>query len=457
MFGLMRARTCTRHTEAWRKWRNHYCGTCKTIGARYGEHARMALNHDTVFLAELLTDLSGAAPELSKAYRSFNCMTMPREEAEMPLTMRYASAATLVLGEFKVADHVADTGRRRWRYLARLFSAAFRRAQADLRSFQFPLDELKAALAAQERIEGSKDSTLQDFARPTARATELFFAHGTKLIGKDLPVASRIGYRFGELAYLLDAFEDYDRDAASGAFNALRSSGMKPSDAVPLLRSMCSEIGAMIAELPIEPAVAASYTARLQSNLDAKLGLHVCKPRRFAPKKKTAGARWNEAVEFARKLTESTPRWRASATAAAVAVVAFLVPSQSRAAETPGECLSLGFNLMALGSVFALVTTRSGGGDVPLPGGGGPEGLANVAGEAAKEAIKGKAGKGGKGSSCCGCDSCDGCDACDACDCACCSCECCSCEMLSGCGECGSCCGGCGDCCGSCDCGGCDC
>src|ERR1700710_1921184 len=124
MFGLMRARTNARHTETWREWRNHYCGTCKTIGARYGQAARMSLNHDTVFLAEILSALS-ASPDISRAYRSFNCMTLPKTEAEMPTVMRYAAAATLVLAEFKVIDHIEDTNGRRWRTLKRLFSKQF--------------------------------------------------------------------------------------------------------------------------------------------------------------------------------------------------------------------------------------------------------------------------------------------------------------------------------------------
>src|SRR5664279_2592954 len=134
MFGLMRARTNVRHTEPWRAWRNHYCGTCKTIGARYGQRARIALNHDTVFLAELLSALT-APPELSPAYRSFNCMTMPKTSAEMPAILRYTAAITVLLTEFKVRDHAADTGKRRWRMLARFFSKSFRRAQGDLADF----------------------------------------------------------------------------------------------------------------------------------------------------------------------------------------------------------------------------------------------------------------------------------------------------------------------------------
>ena len=43
MFGIMK-----------RAERLPYCGSCKTIGAMYGQRARLLLNHDMVFLAELL-------------------------------------------------------------------------------------------------------------------------------------------------------------------------------------------------------------------------------------------------------------------------------------------------------------------------------------------------------------------------------------------------------------------
>ncbi len=45
MFGLMK-----------RPPREPYCGTCKTMGERYGQKTRLLLNHDTVFLAELLLE-----------------------------------------------------------------------------------------------------------------------------------------------------------------------------------------------------------------------------------------------------------------------------------------------------------------------------------------------------------------------------------------------------------------
>ena len=59
MFGLMRAKKCGM-SEAEKQFRRlNYCGTCKTIGSLYSQKSRFLLNHDTVFLAEFLTALSG--------------------------------------------------------------------------------------------------------------------------------------------------------------------------------------------------------------------------------------------------------------------------------------------------------------------------------------------------------------------------------------------------------------
>ena len=430
----MRARTCVKHTDAWREWRNHYCGTCKTIGSRYGQAARLTLNHDTVFLAELLTALSSDL-RLSPAYRSFNCMTLPKRGEEMPAVLRYSAAATLVLTEFKVIDHIEDTGRRRWRAMSRAFSQSFRNARRDLADLGFPVERLHETLRTQSTRERD-GTTLGEFSAPTAEATALFFAHGA-LVTHQAPEAAAtlesLGRKFGELVYLLDAFEDYEKDLASGAFNAIRALGGDKREVAAQLQSLTEAVREDLQQLPLKPEVAASFAFRLKANLDSKLGLHICQPRMggAAPSRQH---RWESAMKFARGISSGSPRWRASATVAAVALVAYLAPSHSRAATTPSECLSLSFNLMALGSMFGMAASGSGG--PPLD----PVLAARSA--AAHEAAKG--GKSSK-SSCCGCDDCccdDGC-------CTCCACEALSCDC---CGGCGDCCGGCGDCCSGCDC-----
>src|SRR5947207_543196 len=118
MYGLMRAGICSRHPEDAYQRRLHYCGTCKTMGRLYGQRSRILLNHDAVFLAELLTALSPDAPPVpdwDRAFQSYNCPSLPAGSEEMPLSLQVAATATLVMSEFKVADQLDDGGQGKWK------------------------------------------------------------------------------------------------------------------------------------------------------------------------------------------------------------------------------------------------------------------------------------------------------------------------------------------------------
>jgi hypothetical protein len=378
MFGLMHFRGTNEAVDERRRWRMHYCGTCKTIGRQYGQSSRMLLNHDVAFLAELLTALS--AQDIEKwdsDYRSWNCMTMPAEAA-IPKVLQYSAAVNVLLSDYKIADHEVDSRRRRWVWLRQLFSNSFRKARHELTSLGFPLEESDRILAQQGALEAtSKD--LDTVAEPTAQVTALVFRHGA--IVAEIPERAddlaAIGHRFGRLIYLLDAWEDFEKDQKTGAFNPLTSREW----ATQQIRKEAAEI-----ELPSD------LKHRLQANIANRLAtkfpiIHSCStrmPRGFKE-------RWTGAVKRMRELR--TPLW---ATAAVVAI-AFLFPLQARLVRSPRECLSLAMNLMALGGLMATV---------PLPTPGKKSGLGSCC-----------------GNTCEGCDCCDACDSCDCCD-ACSSCDC---------------------------------
>jgi Family of unknown function (DUF5685) len=179
MFGLMQFRrdACAVDDEK-RQWQLHYCGTCKTMGREYGQRARLLLNHDAVFLAELLTALGGRdAGEWGGAFASRNCFRLPSKR-EMPVLLRYAAAATVLLSEYKVADHEADGGRIRWACVRRLFSRSFRNVRLELAALGFPLADIKAAGAVGGRIGKHRHA-----AGPTAEATALVSGHGARVAG----------------------------------------------------------------------------------------------------------------------------------------------------------------------------------------------------------------------------------------------------------------------------------
>jgi DNA-binding transcriptional MerR regulator len=402
MFGLMKARTCTISDDEKESRRLHYCGTCKTLGSLYGQRTRFLLNHDAVFLAEVLSALDEGREkpvEWDPSFVSRNCLSLPAKDAPIPAFLPFAAAATVVLAEAKLADRVADSGQLRWRLGQRLYSGSFDEASRWLRDRGFPLDEVRSALASQEkreedvltgRHEGSIASSLAYLAEPTSRATGLFFAHGATLAGRPEAVEtlSSLGKKLGTLVYHLDALEDYARDARSGEFNAYRAvlggaeAALSAADSVTIgqqIWSMGVEVCDLIAELPIPAGRKDLFAARLRTNLSVRLGL--------SPKQAACSC-----VSSLQDVKQPAGDARRAAPAASWR-------------ESPALLLNLPF-LVSMASAFfsPLRFSATGSGGIP-----------EAAGEAVKHAKK-HAGGGSEGGGCCDSCDCGDCD-CGGCDC----------------------------------------
>jgi hypothetical protein len=412
MFGLMHSKLCGMTAEEKRFRRLHYCGTCKTIGSLYGQKSRMLLNHDTVFLAEILTSLSGEkVGDWEKSYQSYNCLSLPKNE--MPISLQFAATANVILAEFKIADHISDTRQRRFKLAHRIFSKEFIEAEKRLSYWNFPLEKVRKLLEKQTEIENNS-TNLDELALPTASATAAFFAEGVKLIGREEfeHLAHEIGFNFGKLIYLLDAFEDFEKDAKTNQFNALRSVFGEKEKGVSILLELENEIIKQIYELPISETRQQIFASRLQSNLQKKIGAKlpklVCQPK----KRLTFSQRFERAKIRAKELTANRSWSTAVPIFAFVLAIAFIAPMQVREAKSARECAELGFNLMFLGSMIGAVLA------IPknLMQGYTPPDPQQIAEEDDK---KQRWCDYCDCSGCC-CD-CDGCDCCDGC---CCDCSC---------------------------------
>lgn len=426
----MRAKKCGMSEDEKHFRRLNYCGTCKTIGSIYGQKSRFLLNHDTVFLAEILSALSGKdVSDWQKSYQSFNCLNLPK--GEMPLSLQFAATANVILTEFKLADHVADEGKRRYKMARNAFSKEFQMAEKLLTEWNFPLDEVKTILASQNLRETTENS-LDELAFPTARTTAIFFREGAKLIGKNEieNLAFEIGFNFGKIVYLLDAFEDYEKDFRSKQFNAFRAAfGLTEEKLTAetkrkisaILCEIESKINSKIHELPVAENQKTLFVSRLSQNLRGKLktALPVLKTNKVCAvkSKQTFAQRWQNASEKARTLAYQY-RWQMPLVFLFVFAFAIVAPAQSREAKSARECFDLSFNLMTLGAVLGSVLAF-------------PKTifLQHFPEEPTSEKIKKKSEWCDWECCCCDCgDCCDGCDCCsgccDNCECGCCDCSC---------------------------------
>jgi hypothetical protein len=389
MYGFMKTRACALSTDERRRRRLHYCGACKTLGRRYGARARFLLNHDATFLAEVLSALDGTDARLDEwqaAYHSYNCLRLPDDLDATPRALRYAAAATLLMTELKIADQRADSDRLKWRFAQRAFDWGFSEAARDLAAAGVPVDDVHGWLAVQNERERAAhpppemttDDVLTHFAEPTAVATGVIFGCGAQFVGGAAHAEmERVGRTFGEAIYLLDALEDFQKDARAGEFNALRAAFGVAGERLPdearrsvvrRLRRLRGDFAAAVHALPILELRKATFIQRFDENLARRIGNPLpalnCAGAAKTVRRLSLGERWRTAVRVGETLSA---RFRGVASPTAFPAVsaflifagcmatAFLFPHQAQEAQTHRECLELNLNVMAAGGLVGSV------------------------------------------------------------------------------------------------------
>ncbi|MFC8274737.1 DUF5685 family protein [Streptomyces sp. NPDC057271] len=240
MFGMVRP--CThRLTEGLRtEWMAHLCGLCLALRADHGQFARVVTNYDGLIVSVLTEAQTGLVDGGRRTAGPCPLRQMRTAPVAMGEGARLAAAVSLVLASAKVRDHVADRdgllARRPVAAAARRVARSWDRAGARTgRAIGFDTAVLVDAVDRQAGVEtlAGPGTPLLAVTEPTERATAAAFAHTAVLAGRPENVGplAEAGRLFGRLAHLLDAVEDRDADAVSGAWNPLTATGTSLTEA----------------------------------------------------------------------------------------------------------------------------------------------------------------------------------------------------------------------------------
>ncbi|MFH8474204.1 DUF5685 family protein [Streptomyces sp. NPDC018000] len=246
VFGIVRP--CThRLTEGLRvEWMAHLCGLCLALRSDHGQFARIVTNYDGL----IVSVLTEAQSERTTGWRRTAGPCPLRAMRTAPVARgegaRLAAAVSLVLASAKVRDHVADRDgllkRRPVAAAARRVAAGWDRAGARTGAqLGFDTALLVDAVDRQTGIEllAGPGTPLLTVTEPTETATAAAFAHTAILAGKpqNAEPLAEAGRLFGRLAHLLDAVEDQEADATTGAWNPLTATGTSRAEA----RRLCDD------------------------------------------------------------------------------------------------------------------------------------------------------------------------------------------------------------------------
>ena len=217
MFGYVIPNQAALSPEAQARYRSAYCGLCRRIGALHGLRGRLTLSYDLTFLDLLLSSLYDGETPLHTG--ADHCPIHPIRKVDWR-----SSGPTDYCADLSVALHYYNA-QDKWnddRSLLGLGFEALLVAPTAAAAERWPrqCSAIRACLdrLAQYEAEGSEDLDAVSgcFGDLMAELFDYKQDHWS-------PELRSIGFHLGKYIYLLDAYDDLDRDLKKGAYNPLRS------------------------------------------------------------------------------------------------------------------------------------------------------------------------------------------------------------------------------------------
>ena len=208
-------------------YRSCYCGLCKRMKSRYGFLSTLFLQYDCAFFYALLSAVLKEKTGAEKC-RCLHHAADPKRRFALPSpALDFSAALNVLLAYYKCADDWADEKSLKKGLGALALARAKKKAIKDYPALG------KAALEytlRQKAAEKDEDTGIDKAADPTAS-----FLREAGLL---LPVPEEeklpfgwLLYNLGRWVYLIDAWDDREKDKKKGAFNPYLLLNSSPDDA----------------------------------------------------------------------------------------------------------------------------------------------------------------------------------------------------------------------------------
>lgn len=218
MFGYIMPDKPELKIKEYELFRGYYCGLCKSMGRSFGTLSRFMLNYDSAFLGLLLSSVHNEVPVLKKE----SCIVSPLKKKRIVKESRYidfAADINILLTYYKLKDNIRDEGGRLFKLALLVSKASYKNAAS--RNKQ--LDGIIAAsINAQVQLEEQNCNSIDRAAEPFANMLSRLLAAGYEGADPSIPrILGWIGYNLGKWVYIIDAYDDIEKDNASGSYNPL--------------------------------------------------------------------------------------------------------------------------------------------------------------------------------------------------------------------------------------------
>ena len=248
MFGYININGSGLSEENKKAYQAYYCGLCRQLKADCGRKGQMMLSYDLTFLVVLLSGLY----ELENKETDFTCPLHPtkRRKAYINEATEYASDMNLLLAYHNLVDDWKDERSYAKKALVKILDKDYARI---MNKYPRQVAALEHYMKEIEILEKNGEQNLDVVSGLTGEMLGEVFCWKEDVWKEELRI---LGFYMGKFIYLMDAYEDLEKDKKRNAYNPLKV--MEKEDAQEfetlcklLLTSMISECAKSFERLPI--------------------------------------------------------------------------------------------------------------------------------------------------------------------------------------------------------------
>ena len=248
MFGYIQANQVELSDADKTTYKSYYCGLCRCLKEIAGARGQLLLNYDMTFLVILLSGLYELPSEPEKFLCALHMAS--KRTAIINDATRYGAAMNVILSYHNLMDDFEDTGNRSKWVLAKALKGPYRKvAEKYPRQAEAIEHFMEETKEAQQRGERNLDIV----SGYTGEMLGSLFLWKEDVWKSDL---LDMGYYMGKFIYLMDAYEDREKDQKNGNYNPLIRKREENPDAYEAfmgqtLTSLVAECARSFERLPI--------------------------------------------------------------------------------------------------------------------------------------------------------------------------------------------------------------
>ena len=201
-------------------YKNVYCTLCNVLKRRYGRIYSFFLNYEVVFLYFFI---QGAEVQNKSNYK-FKCMINPFYQCTYEINLElinYAAFINIYLVQGKLQDNYNDEHSLISKFLCCLLNVSERYRQ-DCKKYSQIVNKIDLYLNQLSGLEKSSNSDIDDCSKTMGNVLKeivSFYFDFHKLEIKHRSDIQEVAYILGQWIYIMDAYDDYEKDKKTNSFN----------------------------------------------------------------------------------------------------------------------------------------------------------------------------------------------------------------------------------------------